>query len=134
MHLLIYFSCAFCFLIIHLYKHISGSFDSTCLLCIAAQTFQIRRKFINGNLKLKWANISTNPNDITVTKDGFESNWTRIYDDKYTVEDVWLYKSVNIRIREYTGSSDYSDYNLNYSGKFYTLEINCSINSYFMVM
>lgn len=85
-------------------------------------------------MKLKWANISTNPNDITVTKDGLESNWTRIYDDKYTVEDVWLYKSVNIRIREYTGSSDYSDYNLNYSGKFYTLEINCSINSYFMVM
>ncbi|XP_048751512.2 uncharacterized protein LOC125663257 [Ostrea edulis] len=86
------------------------------LLCIVqAQTFQIRRKFINGNLKLKWANISTNPNDITVTKDGLESKWTRIYDDKYTVEDVWLYKSVNIRIREYTGSSDYSDYNLNYS-------------------
>ncbi|XP_048749343.2 uncharacterized protein LOC125661400 [Ostrea edulis] len=100
----------------------------TGVVCfVQAQTFQIRKEFINGNLKLTWTNFSThlNFNDITVTKDGLvrlweqmdgtKNAWKRIVDDQYTVEDVWNYNSVNITIREYTESSVFSDYKLNYN-------------------
>lgn len=59
--------------------------------------------------------------------DGTKNAWKRIVDDQYTVEDVWNYNSVNITIREYTESSVFSDYKLNYNGKFYSLQMNCNI-------
>ncbi|XP_056002524.1 uncharacterized protein LOC125648803 [Ostrea edulis] len=101
--------------------------DSVTCLCIVlaeilcfvqAQTFEIKKEFIDGNLTFTWRNVSTRRNDIVITKDESKSGWIQIHDDKYTVEDVWKYKSVTINVREYTSADhqSYKDYNSTYTG------------------
>ncbi|XP_056002522.1 uncharacterized protein LOC125661645 [Ostrea edulis] len=99
--------------------------NSTCLFLVLAgmfcfaqvQTFRITKTFFNGNLKFTWTNVSTHRNDIKITMDGRESDWIQSTDDKYTVEDVWKYTSVNIRVREFQSTDHPSrkDYNSTYT-------------------
>jgi hypothetical protein len=88
-------------------------------LCISAQTFQIRKEFINGNIKFSWTNTSIYSDDILVTKDEHLSDWIRTTDDEYTVWDVLQYKSVKIKVRVYTPPEFKSrkDYDSTYLGK-----------------
>ncbi|XP_056003587.1 multiple epidermal growth factor-like domains protein 10 [Ostrea edulis] len=92
--------------------------------CEQAQTFEIKKEFIDGNLTFTWTNVSTRRNDIVITKDGSESGWILITDDKYTVEDVWKYKSVTINVREYT-SADHRSFK-----DYYSTYTDCEKGSY----
>ncbi|XP_062574002.1 uncharacterized protein LOC134235849 isoform X2 [Saccostrea cucullata] len=71
------------------------------LCCAHGQFFEIQTKFFNGKLIFTWSNTSTIRNDIRITKDSQTSPWIVVFDDQYTVEDVLLYKSVSINVREY---------------------------------
>ncbi|XP_062599537.1 uncharacterized protein LOC134261079 [Saccostrea cucullata] len=77
------------------------------LCCANGQTVRISAEFLNGRLIFKWSNISTIPNDIVITKNSKSTDWIRVDDDQYTVEDVLQYKSVKIQVREFN-NTDFS--------------------------
>ncbi|XP_062599534.1 uncharacterized protein LOC134261078 isoform X1 [Saccostrea cucullata] len=80
------------------------------LYSVHGQGFRISSKFMNGQLIFTWSNISTTRNAIIITKDSQSSGWIRVNDDQYTVEDVMLWKTVTIVVREWNTSQNYVDY------------------------
>ncbi|XP_062611781.1 uncharacterized protein LOC134273614, partial [Saccostrea cucullata] len=93
------------------------------ILCFAnGQTVRISAEFLNGRLIFKWSNISTIPNDIVITKNSKSTDWIRVDDDQYTVEDVLQYKSVKIQVREFN-NADFSKGYLDYV-KTYNIAVN----------
>jgi hypothetical protein len=75
-----------------------------------AQTFEIQKEFINGDLIFTWTNVSAIDNDVqikidgqyvTFRENGQNSTWSRISGDEYTVKDMWQYQSVEITVFEY---------------------------------
>ncbi|XP_062619268.1 carcinoembryonic antigen-related cell adhesion molecule 5-like [Saccostrea cucullata] len=88
------------------------------ILCsVQGQYFKIFTKIINGNLIFTWSNVSTIHNIITITKDSSESGWIMVDDDQYRVEDVTLYKTVTIKVRELYTSQNYKDYKKTFNSK-----------------